>query len=437
MKKERVNPWIWVPTLYFAEGLPYFMVNTISVIMFKKMGMDNGSMAWYTSLLYLPWVIKPFWSPFVDLVRTKRWWTVVMQILMSAVFFLVAFSLPGLSPEEIAAGSAPSLFSLTLILFWITAFASATHDIAADGFYMLALKEKEQSFFVGIRSTFYRLSSLFGQGVLVVIAGLIEKNTGDIPLSWRLTVIVAASILTVLSVYHVFLLPAPAADARREGTEVKNIFVSFGETFRTFFSKPLVWLTILFLLLYRLPEALVVKMVPAFLVDPVEKGGLGLSTVSYGLVNNTVGVVGIVLGGIIGGAYMSRVGLKRSLWIMGLSLALPCVVYLYMSLTQTQSIPLIASCVFIEQFGYGFGFTAYMLYMIFFAEGNYKTAHYSLCTAFMAASMMLPGAFAGYIETALGYSWFFVLVMITCLATVLAVALVRRKIPEDFGCSAK
>ena len=438
MKKERRNPWLWVPTLYFAEGLPYFMVNTISVIMFKKMGMDNGSMAWYTSLLYLPWVIKPFWSPFVDLIRTKRWWTVVMQILMSATFFLVAFSLPGLSPEEIAGGSAPSLFSLTLVLFWITAFASATHDIAADGFYMLALNEKEQSLFVGIRSTFYRLSSLFGQGVLVVIAGLIEKRTGDIPLSWRLTVIVAAAVLTAISLYHVFLMPFPSSDARRDNAGgVKGILVSFGETFRTFFRKPLVWLTILFLLLYRLPEALVVKMIPAFLVDPVSKGGLGLSTVSYGLVNNTVGVIGIVAGGILGGAWASRVGLKRSLWLMGLSLALPCVVYLYMSLTLTQSIPLIATCVFIEQFGYGFGFTAYMLYMIFFSEGEYKTAHYSLCTAFMAASMMLPGAFAGYIETALGYSGFFILVMITCLATVLAVALVRRKIPADFGCTAK
>ena len=437
MKAERRNPWLWVPTLYFAEGLPYFMVNTISVIMFKKMGMDNGSMAGYTSLLYLPWVIKPFWSPFVDLIRTKRWWTVVMQIVMSAAFFLVAFSLPGLSPEEIAAGSAPSLFSMTLVLFWITAFASATHDIAADGFYMLALREKEQSLFVGIRSTFYRLSSLFGQGVLVVIAGLIEKSTGDIPLSWRLTVIVAAAVLTAISLYHVFLMPFPASDVKRENTSVRSILVSFGETFRTFFRKPLVWLTILFLLLYRLPEALVVKMIPAFLVDPVTSGGLGLSTVSYGLVNNTVGVIGIVAGGILGGAWASRVGLKRSLWLMGLSLALPCVVYLYMSLTLTQSIPLIATCVFIEQFGYGFGFTAYMLYMIFFSEGEYKTAHYSLCTAFMAASMMLPGAFAGYIETALGYSGFFVLVMITCLATVLAVALVRRKIPADFGCTSK
>ena len=433
MKAERRNPWLWVPTLYFAEGLPYFMVNTISVIMFKKMGMDNGSMAWYTSLLYLPWVIKPFWSPFVDLIRTKRWWTVVMQIVMSAAFFLVAFSLPGLSPEEIAAGSAPSLFSMTLVLFWITAFASATHDIAADGFYMLALREKEQSLLVGIRSTFYRLSSLFGQGVLVVIAGLIEKRTGDIPLSWRLTVIVAAAVLTAISIYHVFLMPFPASDAKRENTSVRSILVSFGETFRTFFRKPLVWLTILFLLLYRLPEALVVKMIPAFLVDPVTSGGLGLSTVSYGLVNNTVGVIGIVAGGILGGAWASRVGLKRSLWLMGLSLALPCVVYLYMSLTLTQSIPLIATCVFIEQFGYGFGFTAYMLYMMYFSEGEFKTAHYAICTAFMALSMMIPGMFAGYIQESLGYVNFFWMVMVCCIATVLVTVLARRKVDPEYG----
>ena len=189
------NPWWWVPTLYFAEGIPYFIVNTISTILFKRMGLSNGDIAAYTSLLYLPWVIKPFWSPFVDILRTKRWWVVAMQALMSVGFALLALSLPHPSSEVMASGQTPvSLFAVTLILFWITAFASATHDIAADGYYMLALSQKDQSLFVGIRSTFYRLSSIFGQGVLVVIAGLLETRLGNIPRAWSVTLLVSAVI---------------------------------------------------------------------------------------------------------------------------------------------------------------------------------------------------------------------------------------------------
>ena len=420
------SPWLWVPTLYFAEGIPYFVVNNISVILFKKMGMGNADMALYTSLLYLPWLIKPFWSPFVDILRTKRWWVTAMQVVLCALFAGLAFSLPRTTGSEV------SLFSASLVLFWITAFASATHDIAADGFYMLGLSEGEQSFFVGIRSTFYRIANLFVQGALVVLAGVLESR-GDIPRAWRLTLLAVAAVWTVITLYNLWALPKPSADAPRTRDSFAAVFKEFGRTFATFFRKPLAWAGIAFMLLYRLPEAFALKLLPAFLVDPVSEGGMGLSTVDFGLINNTVGVVGIVLGGILGGVFISRRGLRRSLWIMAASLALPCVVYLYMALVQTVPLWVVGICVFIEQFGYGFGFTAYSLYMIYVSEGEFKTSHYSLCTAFMAASMMLPGLVAGMLQEAMGYPWYFGLVLFCGLGTAAAVLIARRGLPESFG----
>lgn len=435
MKGMNINPWWWVPTLYFAEGIPYFIVNNISVIMFTNMGMSKGDMAMYTSLLYLPWVIKPLWSPFVDIIKTKRWWITSMQILMSIAFALLAFSLPHPSPELIAAGNTGvSLFSLTLVIFWITAFASATHDIAADGFYMLALEPGDQSLFVGIRSTFYRLSSIFGQGVLVVIAGLLERKTGDVPLAWSVTLLSAAVLFASITAWHVFRLPRPAGDTVRcsEGmASSRNILKEFGRTFKTFFRKRHVWIAMTFMLLYRLPEAFLVKMMNPFLLDPADKGGLGLSTEMVGLVYGTVGVAALTAGGILGGVAASRWGLKRSLWPMALSLTLPCLSFVFLAAFQPENIWLISSCVALDQFGYGFGFTAYMLYLIWFSDGEFKTAHYSLCTAFMALSMMLPGMVAGYIQEAVGYVCFFGFVMVCCLVTVLVTSLV--KVDPEYG----
>lgn len=421
------SPWLWVPTLYFAEGIPYFIVNNISVILFKKMGMGNADMALYTSLLYLPWLIKPFWSPFVDILRTKRWWVVATQLAMVALFLGLSFSLPARTGADV------SLFTTTLVLFWITAFASATHDIAADGFYMLALSGKEQSLFVGIRTTFYRIANLFVQGALVVLSGVLESRTGDIPQSWRLTLLCAAVLWAALSLYHLWALPSPPADEVRVQRSAGAVLREFARTFTTFFRKPLVWAGIAFMLLYRLPEAFALKILPAFLVDPQAEGGLGLSTVDFGLVNNTVGVIGIVAGGILGGVFVSRHGLRNSLWLMGASLALPCAVYLYMALVQAVPLWVVGVCVLIEQFGYGFGFTAYSLYMIYVSEGEFKTSHYSLCTAFMAASMMLPGLVAGFLQEAMGYAGYFGLVLACSLATAAAVLIARRSLPADFG----
>ena len=422
------NPWSWVPTLYFAEGIPYFIVNTISVIMFTNMGMSKGDMAMYTSLLYLPWVIKPLWSPFVDIIRTKRWWIITMQALMSAAMLLLPFLLPQSGGEALA--SSP-LFFVTLALFWVTAFASATHDIAADGFYMHGLDSGTQAEFVGIRSTFYRLSSIFGQGVLVALAGFVDNHTGDVHLAWKITLLVSAAIFSAVTLYHTWSLPRPASDAPSTTTDAKGIIKEFGRTFVTFFQKKGVVIAMIFMLLYRLPEAFLVKMMNPFLLDSHAAGGLGLSTEAVGIVYGTVGVAALTVGGILGGIAASRWGLKTALWPMALSLTLPCLSFVFLAAFQPESLWVIGSCVALDQFGYGFGFTAYMLYLIYFSEGEFKTAHYSLCTAFMALSMMLPGLVAGYIQECLGYTSFFIFIMICCLVTVAVTFLV--KVDPEYG----
>lgn len=415
LKSDNKSAWTWVPTLYFVEGLPYFIVNTISLIIFKDLGMDNGKLALITSLIGLPWMIKPFWSPFVDIFRSKRWWIVAMQTLMAATVALLALSLPKTSP-----------FTLTLILFVIAGFASATHDIAADGFYMIALDKDRQSAFVGIRNTFYRVAMVFGQGVLVVVAGLMEKKVGDVAVAWRFTLVAAAVILAVATVSHIALLPRPASDvsaSRKSATEVVD---EFGRAFGSFFSKKGIWIAIAFMLLYRLPEALSVKMLYPLFSDPVSAGGLGLDKEAYGLVYGTAGVIALLAGGILGGLHISRRGLRRCMLPMALSLALPCAVYLYLAALHPSSMLVTGACVVFDQFGYGYGFTAYTVYMMRFAEGPLKTSHYAICTGFMALSMLLPGAVAGYLQQMLGYVGFFVLVMVCCTATI-GVTLVARR----------
>ena len=434
---KRISPWSWVPTLYFAQGIPYFIVNNISVLMFAKMGVPNGEMALFTSLLYLPWTIKPFWSPFIDIIKTKRWWIISMQILMSIAFILLTLSIPKPDEATIAAGTTPiSMFTITLVLFIITAFASATHDIAADGFYMLALKQSDQAAFVGIRSTFYRLASIFGQGVLVAIAGAIELRNKDIPLSWTITMLVTAVMFSLVTFYHLFAIPKPTSDKSvlTPGTaSAKAIFQEFGRTFATYFTKPGVWLAIAFMLLYRLPEAFLIKMCMPFLVASKEAGGLELSTAEVGIVYGTIGVIFLTVGGILGGLFASRIGLKKSIWWMAACMTLPCLTFVYLAIGQPDNLFAISTAIAIEQFGYGFGFTAYMLYMMYFSEGEFKTSHYAICTAFMALSMMIPGMFAGYLQEAVGYVNFFWIVILCCAATIVVTVFADRKIDPTYG----
>ncbi|MDD4157955.1 MAG: AmpG family muropeptide MFS transporter [Proteiniphilum sp.] len=420
MKKLTRSPWSWIPTLYFAEGLPYVAVMTVSVIMYKRFGLSNTDIALYTSWLYLPWVIKPFWSPFIDILKTKRWWIIAMQLLIGAGLAGIAFTLP-----------TPFYLQASLAFFWLMAFSSATHDIAADGFYMLALDDSQQSFFVGIRSTFYRLAMITGQGLLIILAGFFEKSTGNIPLAWSITFFVMAGLFIAFMVYHRFVLPRPAEDSGKEVHTPKRVLIEFGKTFKSFFTKKGIGLAILFILIYRLAEAMLVKMASPFLLDAREIGGLGLSTQQVGLVYGTVGVIALTLGGIIGGVVASRNGLKYWLWPMALAITLPNAAYLLLSHYQPDNFLWVNVAVAIEQFGYGFGFTAYMLCLIYFSQGDHKTAHYSICTGFMALGMMLPGMAAGWIQEQLGYNHFFILIMLLTLPTLVLIPFM--KVDREFG----
>ncbi|NDP19805.1 MAG: AmpG family muropeptide MFS transporter [Paludibacter sp.] len=613
MKNKTKSPWAWIPSLYFAQGLPYVVAMTVAVIMYKRLGISNTDIALYTSWLYLPWVIKPFWSPFVDLIKTKRWWIVTMQLLIGAGLAGVAFLIP-----------MPFFFQGTLAVLWLIAFSSATHDIAADGFYMLALDSSEQSFFVGIRSTFYRLAMITGQGLLIIIAGSLESFTGlepvqftvqssntaqtevvlqttennvpqtdamtfvaypenlmlntknisvdslnkikafaleqnqkngfvsientatelkndnaswwnqkvsgplghfiktnfgekrdavagtdgkvgnaavvavkltkkpepgenvvlnssfasgdksiflasgervvfnannwnkpallvvqldyklkdevksefkgisgNIKLAWSITFFILSGFFILFFIYHRFILPRPASDHATETNSPKDIFIEFGNTFKSFFQKPGVGLAITFMLLYRLGEAMLVKMASPFLLDAREVGGLGLTTGQVGLVYGTVGIIALTLGGIVGGIAASRKGLKYWIWPMALCITLPHLAFLYLSWFMPDNLILINLAVAFEQFGYGFGFTAYMLYMIYFADGKHKTAHYAICTGFMAMGMMLPGMIAGWLQDMLGYNHFFIWVMICAIPTLAVIPFL--KIDKSYG----
>ena len=414
------SPWAWVPTLYFAEGVPYVAVMTISVIIYKRLGLSNTDITLYTSWLYLPWVIKPLWSPFVDMLRTKRWWILTMQILIAAALAGIAFTIPG-----------PFWLQGSLAFFWLMAFSSATHDIAADGFYMLGLDQHQQAYFVGIRSTFYRIATIFSSGLLVGLAGALQVLTRSITFSWSLVFYLVAGLFIALWLYHSWALPRPDEDSERTRKSASDILNEFWRTFVTFFRKPQVIVGICFMLFYRMPEGLLAKVSALFLVDSVKNGGLGLSDGEFGLVQGTVGVIGLTLGGILGGIFASRDGLKRWLWPMVMAITIPDLVYVYLSAALPTSLIIINICIFLEQFGYGFGFSAYMLYLLYYSQGEHKTAHYALCTAFMALSMMIPGLFAGALQEAVGYQTFFLIVVAACVMTYVVSALL--KIDPEFG----
>lgn len=567
-KREKIiNPWRWIPSLYFAEGLPYVIVITVSVIMYKRLGISNTDIALYTSWLYLPWVIKPLWSPVVDILRTKRFWITTMQLIIGAGMAGVAFTIP-----------LPDFFQFTLAFFWLLAFSSATHDIAADGFYMLALSEGQQSFFVGIRSTFYRVAMIAGQGLLVILAGFLETtfsvgpaefkvstrpdqffqqtirldsteirplegklrivaspsnleigtrpitkeaanfyrdfghkfnimngfnqelisisdttstnelvgnigilklhlskkpddgdeyfvklnnvegntsinivegqslkftsknwnkpafviiqidpnlqqkveatfvvNSEKVPIAWIFTFLIIALLFIVFFVYHKMVLPKPVADKSVLKSHRTDSLNEFFRAFIRFFEKPKVLIIIGFLLLYRLGESQLVKMASPFMLDGRDIGGLGLSTSEVGFIYGTIGIIALILGGILGGILISKRGLKKLLWWMLIAINIPNAVYVYMSFVQPASVLLINACVALEQFGYGFGFTAYMMYMIHISDGEYKTSHYAIATGFMALGMMVPGMFSGFIQEAIGYKYFFIWVLIATI----------------------
>lgn len=588
-KKEYRNPWSWVPSLYFAEGIPYVVVMTVSVILYKRLGLSNTEIALYTSWLYLPWVIKPLWSPFIDIFRTKRWWIVIMQLIVGAGLAGVAFTIP-----------ASNFVQYTLAFFWLLAFSSATHDIAADGFYMIGLSEHDQTFFVGIRSTFYRIAMIVGQGILIIIAGYFETTTGlqpvdltlhskpnteivnnpapseltfkrnalqqslyinsvstnistnknnkfaldsalqyvqkwnfdhgfygknaephkiqplsesdktvevgnfallyislnqspeegteqvvtldresgdksfnllegtrfvfnssnwdkpalalvqidhrlrtvssalfqarsgDIPKAWSYTFFLITALFLGFFLYHKFILPYPQSDKPvLAGGSAKSIFQEFFKTFALFFTKEKIWLVITFLLIYRFGEAQLVKLASPFLLDPRSAGGLELTTGQVGFVYGTVGIIGLTLGGLLGGFVAAKDGLKKWLWWMFMAINIPHVLYIYLAYAQPDHFIIINACVFGEQFGYGFGFTAYMLYMIYVSQGTHKTAHFAITTGFMALSMMIPGMISGWIQEQIGYQLFFVWILLTMIPGFFIVRMLN--IDPEFG----
>jgi PAT family beta-lactamase induction signal transducer AmpG len=412
------NPWLWVPSLYFGQAIPYIVANNLSVVMYKDMGVSNSDIALYTSLLYLPWVIKPLWSPLVDLSGTKRGWTVGLQLALAAALGAVGATL-----------HLPAYFMLSLAVMWLMAFSSATHDIAADGFYMLGLRQQQQAALVGVRSTFYRLATLAGQGPLVILAGYLATSLGDVHQAWSIVFFVLAGLFLVLGAWHQLILPRPAAD--HKALEGGNPLANFGKTFASFFAKRDIWLILGFILTFRLGEAQLLKLVAPFLKDPLDQGGLGLTTAQYGMAYGTVGIVALTIGGLCGGWLISRLGLKRCLWLMVFAVHLPDLVFVYLSQAQPQHFGVICGFLAIEQFGYGFGFTAMMMYMIMVSDGPYKTAHYAICTGLMALGMMVPGMWSGKLQEMIGYQHFFVW---TCLATIPAFIMAALvKVDPAFG----
>lgn len=416
---KKTSPWSWVPTLYVAEGLPYALVMSVSVVLYKNLGVSNAAIAFWSSLLGLPWVLKPLWSPAVDLLKTRRLWIWSMQLFMGAALAGVALALP-----------VPHFFQITLALFWLLAFASATHDIAADGFYILALDEGDQALFSGVRNTFYRVANLVAQGGLVIFAGKMQKLTDSYATAWLLAFSLVAGIVFALAIYHRRFLPRPVADFANVKPE-KRLPENFAETFHAFFQKPGIGVMLAFVLLYRFGEAQLLPVAKLFLLDARNKGGLALTDEQFGNLYGYCGIGALLLGGLLGGYAVSRRGLKFWLWPMLFAIHLPDAVFIWLSAAQPQNLFAIGAGVAVEQFGYGFGFTAFMLYLIRLARGAHATAHYALCTGFMALGMMVPGLWSGWLQSQLGYKAFFAWVLLATIPSFL----VALKIPleAEFG----
>ena len=415
------SPWYWVPSLAFSDGLPTVVIMAIAIILYKQMGLSNSAITFYTSWMYLPWILKPIWSPLIDLVKTKRWWILLTEILLGAAFGGVAFTIP-------------TSFWLqgTLFFFWVAAFTGASHCVAADGFYLLALNTHQQAWYMGIRSMAERLATIFGQGVLVMVAGNLQVIfRGSISYSWSLTFYGITGIFIALWLWHSYALPYARADKQLPLVSISSIWKGFLLTFRTFLRKRSIIAALLFIMLFRMPEALLTKVTALFLIDAGHNGGLGLSPQEYGLVQGTVGIIGVALGSILGGILVSHGGLKKWLWPMVAAYTLPDVVYVYLSYMLPDSLIIINGCVFVEQFGFGFGLTAYMLYLIYYNRGEFRTSHYALASALMSLSMMLPGLVAGSMQEILGYRHYFILVLASCVLTFAVAALV--KIDSHFG----
>jgi PAT family beta-lactamase induction signal transducer AmpG len=403
------SAWTWVISSYFAEGLPYNVVNTLAVVMLADLALRNSYITLTVSLLSLPWSLKALWSPLVDVYATKRRWLLRAQLACALCFLITAAAL------LLPAGMPWILTSLAL-----AAFASATYDIACDGFYMQALSPERQSYFVGIRSTAYRISTIFASGALIYAAGWLRQQgspvagLSDVAFGWSAVFLLVAVMLVVFSAVHNLILPRPV-DTQLPEAERENPLRAFWMVLKSFFTKRDLLFMFLFLIAYRLGEALLAKVTSLFLIDTQAHGGLGLDTKTYGIIYGVAGVSALLVGGILGGMYIARHTLRRSVLWMALALNVPDLLYVWMAYTQPDNLWIIGSAVAVEQFGYGFGLTAYMVYMLQSVKGNFATSHYAFLTCIMALGLMLPGLVSGSLQELLGYAHFFELACVCTL----------------------
>ncbi|HNX76007.1 MAG TPA: MFS transporter [Candidatus Rifleibacterium sp.] len=396
VKPTSGNPWFFVPALFFLEGIPYFIVSTVSVTMFKRLGISNAEIGLWTSLITWPWIIKMLWGPLVESTSTKRRWIIGTQMLAIVAMLMVAATI-----------TSENFLTPTLIVLTLLAFLSATHDIAADGFYLLALSQEDQAYFVGIRSTAYRLANVFCNGGLIYLAGTFESAPGAvIPVAWRNVIIFAAGVYLLFVIIGNLAMPRPRQDAERRES------FPFKAAFKEYFTQPKLHIVLGFILLYRFGESMVGKMSNPFLIDTLDKGGLGMTTTEVGFITGVVGVVALTLGGIIGGMVIAKFGIKRSLWPMVLAMNVPNLLYIWAATVQPGKawVTLIIGC---DQFGYGFGFAAYMVYLMFITQDSkYPTAHYAISTGLMAFGAMGAGITSGYVQQSTGYAGFFMATLI-------------------------
>ncbi len=417
---SKLLPWLWIPTLYFAESIPNAVVSDTSNFFYTDFGLTPEKLGLITGSMYLPWVFKPLWSPLVDSVKTKRWWIVFTQILLGLTFGCLAFSV-----------QSENWLNLTAACFWALAFISATHDIAADGFYLLGLSELAQAGFTGIRSTAYRLAMIFAKGLLVYFAGHFTVTLGSKVSGWSAVMAIPALFYALSALYHGIILPRPQADRPVESEF--GVLGGFKESFSTFFQKPNILSAIPIMLLFRFAEAQLLTMAPLFLKGPLDQGGLALTNEQVGFAYGVIGVGGLMLGGISAGALVAKFGLRKLFWILIVIMHLPNVAFLGLALTQNTNIQVVSATLFLEQFGYGFGFTAYMLYLMYFARGQHKTSHYAICTGFMALSMMIPKMISGYIKAKLSFAGFFIYIMLATIPSfIVSIMAYRDKEFIDF-----
>ncbi len=422
---KRFNPWFFIPTLYFTEGIPFIIVNQLSIALLKSLGVSNAVIG-YTNLLYLPWAIKFLWSPIVDSRGTKRGWLLSMQLIITLLFGLAALSL----------GIESTILPFIALLF-ITAFASATHDIAIDGYYLYALNKDDQALFTGIRSAFYRVAMIFSGGLLVFLAGEVGTIYNDTRLGWEVALFMAFLIFLIFRIYHGFMLPK--VETTRQNKSVLDL--PFKDTFLEYFKQDGIGVIVAFILLYRFGEALLLRMAQPFLMDKFELGGLNISVSEIGIIYGTFGIVALVIGGILGGWLIKKYGLKRTIFPLALAMNACNLLYALLAIMQPHSripvdifglsfnfYPLVQSFVIIEQFGYGLGFTAFMVFLLYTSKGKYKTSHYAISTGMMALGMIIPGALSGVLQENVGYFWLFI---ISTIVTIPGLFLIKYlPIPE-------